>query len=109
MALKTLQPRLRPIGPRIRPAPDPEPRGESQEWKQWYTHSRWRRLRRSFLDRNPLCRMCEDRGQFAIATVVDHIQPHRGDRGLFWDERNWQPLCKTCHDSTKQAMDRGGR
>ena len=32
------------------------------------------------------------------ATVVDHIIPHRGDKRLFWDEKNWQPLCKDCHD-----------
>ena len=32
------------------------------------------------------------------ATVVDHIVPHRGDHALFWDEQNWQPLCKSCHD-----------
>lgn len=33
------------------------------------------------------------------ATVVDHIKPHRGDKALFWDEHNWQPLCKKCHDT----------
>ena len=31
-------------------------------------------------------------------TVVDHIRPHRGDPVLFWDEKNWQSLCKSCHD-----------
>jgi 5-methylcytosine-specific restriction endonuclease McrA len=30
--------------------------------------------------------------------VVDHIQPHKGDETLFWDENNWQPLCRQCHD-----------
>ena len=30
--------------------------------------------------------------------VVDHIRPHRGDPILFWDESNWQSLCKACHD-----------
>ena len=32
------------------------------------------------------------------ATVVDHIKPHRGDQKLFWDQNNWQPLCKEHHD-----------
>ena len=32
------------------------------------------------------------------ATVVDHIVPHRGDKKLFWDQSNWQPLCKEHHD-----------
>ena len=37
-------------------------------------------------------------GKYTRATVVDHIIPHRGDRILFWDQNNWQPLCKPCHD-----------
>ena len=30
--------------------------------------------------------------------LLDHIIPHRGDQKLFWDEGNWQALCKACHD-----------
>lgn len=37
--------------------------------------------------------------------VVDHIRPHRGDPVLFWDENNWQALCKFCHDSRKQRVE----
>nr|DAZ53348.1 MAG TPA: HNH endonuclease [Caudoviricetes sp.] len=37
-------------------------------------------------------------GRYTKATVVDHITPHRGDPRLFWDEANWQPMCKQCHD-----------
>lgn len=40
------------------------------------------------------------------ATVVDHIVPHRGDDRLFWDEENWQALCKNCHDSKTMTEDR---
>jgi len=39
--------------------------------------------------------------------VVDHIVPHRGDRALFWDTSNWQPLCKPHHDA-KTAREDGG-
>ena len=41
------------------------------------------------------------------ATVVDHIIPHKGDMDIFWDEDNWQPLCKRCHDQ-KTATENGG-
>jgi len=41
---------------------------------------------------------CQRNGKLSPATVVDHILPHRGDEDLFWDESNWQPLCKRCHD-----------
>ena len=52
----------------------------------------------SILHRHPLCVECQRNGRYIAATVVDHIQPHRGDTKLFWDESNWQPLCKACHD-----------
>jgi 5-methylcytosine-specific restriction protein A len=54
---------------------------------------RWRRERAQFLAERPFCAKCPE-----LATVVDHIQPHRGNRDLFWDQQgNWQPLCQTCH------------
>ena len=60
--------------------------------------ARWRRERKDFLERNPLCAECRRAGKLTPATVVDHIVPHRGDQRLFWDKTNWQPLCKDCHD-----------
>jgi 5-methylcytosine-specific restriction protein A len=45
-----------------------------------------------------LCTQSERRGRRVIAEVIDHIVAHRGDPQLFWDETNWQPLCKACHD-----------
>lgn len=60
--------------------------------------SRWRSARSRFLKVNPLCVKCKEEGKFNKATVVDHIKPHRGDKNLFWDETNWQSLCKSCHD-----------
>ncbi len=59
--------------------------------------ARWRRARLAYLSEHPLCRVCAQRKRVRVATVVDHIKPHRGDDALFWDEDNWQPLCKTCH------------
>ena len=60
--------------------------------------AKWRRARKLFLQRHPLCANCLSQGALTPATVVDHIVPHRGDHRLFWDEQNWQPLCKACHD-----------
>ncbi len=47
-------------------------------------------------------------GQVVPASVVDHIEPHRGDSALFWDSGNWQALCKRCHDAHKQRQEHGG-
>ncbi len=60
--------------------------------------SSWRVARKRYLDRHPLCAQCLNEGKITPATVVDHIVPHRGDKKLFWDQANWQPLCKACHD-----------
>lgn len=27
---------------------------------------------------------------------------------LFWDKTNWQALCKRCHDSYKQRLEKSG-
>jgi 5-methylcytosine-specific restriction protein A len=54
---------------------------------------RWDKARKVFLSKHPWCNHCQ-----APANVVDHITPHRGSNVLFWDQRNWQPLCTLCHN-----------
>nr|WP_236871145.1 HNH endonuclease signature motif containing protein [Brevibacillus laterosporus] len=69
--------------------------------------ARWRKARTKYLASNPLCKKCLQEGKVIEATVVDHITPHKGDVVLFWDEKNWQPLCASCH-SRKTAKEDGG-
>ena len=66
----------------------------------------WQKARKFFLKRHPWCVRCKEKGRLVPATVVDHIKPHRGDPDLFWDEKNWQPLCKSCHDHKTMTEDR---
>jgi hypothetical protein len=40
--------------------------------------------------------------------VVDHIEPHKGDRRKFFDPRNLQSMTKECHDIFKQSQEKGG-
>ncbi|WP_193556406.1 HNH endonuclease signature motif containing protein [Paenibacillus lutimineralis] len=68
---------------------------------------KWRKERAKFLKENPLCKHCYDEGELLEATVVDHIVPHKGDKKLFWNKKNWQPLCKRHHDS-KTVREDGG-
>lgn len=70
-------------------------------------NSRWQKARQIFLAEHPLCVECEKQGRYVEATVVDHITPHKGDQILFWDESNWQPLCKQCHDRKTVLKDGG--
>ena len=55
--------------------------------------ARWRRYRKNYLAKHPLCADCG-----TLATVIDHIVPHKGNRALFWDENNHQSLCESCHN-----------
>lgn len=67
---------------------------------------RWQKARLAFLHKNPLCVRCKQQGRFVRATVVDHIIPHRGNQKLFWDQSNWQALCKQCHDRKTMKEDK---
>jgi 5-methylcytosine-specific restriction enzyme A len=80
-----------------------------QSWRQGKTTSergygwRWQKARDAYLLEYPLCVYCARNGYITKATVVDHIVQHKGNQSLFWAVNNWQPLCKTCHDSIKKA------
>jgi 5-methylcytosine-specific restriction protein A len=72
-----------------------------------YNTKVWRVGRVEHLACNPLCVYCLKLGLTVPATVVDHIIPHKGDESLFFDESNWQSLCKRCHDSVKKRQELG--
>lgn len=91
-----------------RPEPSRQPRQRLTAHKRGYDN-RWRKARANYLSDNPLCVMCKQRGKVTAAIVVDHIKPHKGSQELFWDQGNWQALCKRCHDSDKQKAERGPR
>jgi 5-methylcytosine-specific restriction enzyme A len=67
--------------------------------------NRWRRARKRYLMQHPLCVECERKGKLTAASVVDHVTPHKGDMLLFWNESNWQSLCKHHHDSKTARED----
>lgn len=76
---------------------------------------RWSQRARRFREQYPLCGMrphgqrpvfsrCYDQQRVTLATMVDHVRPHRGDAGLFNDwEFNWQALCAACHQRKTNA------
>ncbi|MDE9448142.1 HNH endonuclease [Xenorhabdus bovienii] len=82
--------------------------------------SKWSKARLAFLQQYPLCVMCRQQGRLTPATVVDHIVPHKlkdainaNDsevikiaRRLFWGKANWQSLCASHHNSTKQRIEK---
>ena len=69
-----------------------------------YGH-KWQQARAGYLRKHPICTdpFGYHGGRPTPATVVDHIEPHKGDMELFWDfENNVQSLCAACHN-TKTA------
>jgi 5-methylcytosine-specific restriction endonuclease McrA len=62
----------------------------------------WSRESKAFLQKNPTCARCGN-----PANLVDHIMRHQGNQKLFWNRANWQSLCAPCHNSWKQALEKG--
>lgn len=77
------------------------------QWHKLYTSKRWRNARSFFLAANRHCVYCKQIGMTIPADTVDHIRPHKGDLNMFWDSRNWQALCRQCHNIHKQREEQG--
>lgn len=75
--------------------------------QRMYHTSRWAKLRAQQLKVEPLCAYCLARGMVSPATVVDHVVPHRGDRGLFYKGK-LQSLCASHHSKDKQSEETRG-
>lgn len=100
--LKTLKPRVQLAGSRLPVIQPGSWRTDKQTSAQRGYGYKWQKARERFLAEHPLCVYCEREGRVTAATVVDHIEAHRGDEQRFWDQSNWQALCAPCHSSTKQ-------
>lgn len=64
-------------------------------WKKYhylYYNVKWEKLRKKKIAINPLCEFCNAAGE-----DVDHIIDHKGNLKLFYDLKNLQTLCKSCH------------
>lgn len=81
---------------------------KANEYHYLYNSHRWRKIRKAHLEAYPLCVMCEGQGHVTLASVCDHIEPHKGDEELFYNGP-FQSLCKLHHDSTKQRMEHYSR
>lgn len=80
----------------------------AEAYRAWYKTGRWQRLRARQLREEPFCRMCAAAGRVTIATVCDHVDPHKGDPDKFWNGP-FQSLCDEapwrCHSSRKQSIE----
>lgn len=65
--------------------------------------SDWERYRLRFLSVNGRCYSCG-----VTASVVDHLQTHKGDKIMFEKLDNHIPLCSKCHNYITAKFDRYG-
>jgi len=52
----------------------------------------------------PVCLGCAAVGRVTPTAVMDHVIPHEGDQGLFWDGER-QPACEWHHNVVKQRLE----
>ena len=73
-------------------------------WKHFYGKGCWQRRRKLQLAEHPLCAFCLKRAVVTPATVVDHVEPHKGD----WNKfvlGELQSLCANCHNRHKHIVE----
>ena len=73
-----------------------------------YHTSRWQKLRRAKLSREPLCEICDRRGRVEPATDVDHIVAIRHGGPAFPAFSGLMSLCHRCHAEKTAMHDRPG-
>lgn len=77
----------------------------AQAYRSLYNTRAWRLRRQTQLDAEPWCCECAKRGKRVVATVADHITPHKGNERLFF-EGDLASLCAHHHNSKKQSEER---
>ena len=100
--------------PRQRPKSAPQQRLTKQQpppWSGLYQRLQWARKRDRYLRDQPWCLACLIRNEHKSADHADHIISARMlfeydvIEEYFYDERNFQALCRSCHNG-KTANER---
>lgn len=70
---------------------------EQADHNDLYNH-RWRRVRKSYLQDNPLCQDCLSGGIVRPAEDVHHIKKAKLYPELLLEPTNMMALCRPCHN-----------
>jgi len=68
-----------------------------------YNTSRWQKLRRAKLMRDPLCSHCQALGRVVIGKIVDHVKAIRNGGNPYPPLDGLQTLCQNCHNRKTQS------
>jgi 5-methylcytosine-specific restriction protein A len=75
--------------------------------QRFYKGRQWLAVRAAHLEKEPLCRMCQESDRLTAATHVDHVIP-RSVGGADYDDSNLQSLCMSCHSAKTRLEERAG-
>lgn len=90
---------------RVPGQPAPAPRVSARE--RGYDTA-WDKARKGFLAKHTRCECPAHKGKpdAPPSDTLDHIIPHKGDKTLFWDRKNWQAMAASCHSTKTGRYDR---
>jgi hypothetical protein len=80
---------------------------EAERYRKLYKTALWARIRKQRLTEQPLCERHLKRDELVPATVVHHVEAHKGDPVKFFGGP-FESICKPCHDSDAQQEERIG-
>lgn len=67
----------------------------------------WQRTRARVMREQPVCWLCEQRGDTTEAEMVHHIRAVSERPDMAFDDTNLVPLCNGCHRRVEAAQQRG--
>jgi 5-methylcytosine-specific restriction protein A len=94
------RPRLKTIGPRLKPIDTRRVKPPSKETDSFYNSEAWKEVRESVLQRDRYA--CVRCGRIMTRLFVDHIIEIK-DGGQQLDPINLQTLCGSCHTTKTHA------
>ncbi len=83
---------------------------EADAWQRLYKLNVWRGkggIRDQQLREEPLCQPCKRRGRIVAATVVHHLEPHKGNYEKFVTGP-FESTCDACHSGHIQSAESRG-
>lgn len=85
--------------------------------KQFYNSPQWKRVRKLYVSKHPLCEDCLERGEINPTEIVHHIieltPKNINDVNITLNEENLRGVCRTCHGKEhtrrRYKVDEAGR
>lgn len=88
---------------------------KDKDYQKLINTTKWLRLRRDILTKQPICQRCQAEGRLTAATEVHHVRPVEEavtlaeKRQRMYDPTNLRALCHDCHVRTHTEAGRSGR